>query len=109
MLAPLIVPEIVPARYARLLLESSHASPPSSRQSFQKPTVNFNASIVSLLLMTTLPLSSLSAPPKHYVIGYAHWLGWPSLWPNASPVGRPFSFSPASTVLISSHMSGAVE
>src|SRR6266446_6208526 len=58
MLAPLIVPEIVPARYARLLLESSHASPPSSRQSFQKPTVNFTASIVALLLITTLRSSS---------------------------------------------------
>ena len=67
MLAPLIVAEIVPARYARLLLLSSQASPPSSRQSFQKATVNFTASIVSLLLMTTFPLWSISAPPKPQV------------------------------------------
>ena len=67
MLAPLIVAEIVPARYARLLLLSSHARPPSSRQSFQKATVNLIASSVSLLLMMTLPLSSTSAAPKHQV------------------------------------------
>src|SRR5438093_13653195 len=106
MLAPLIVAEIVPARNARLLRESSQARPPSSRQSFQKATVNFNASIVSLLLMTTLPLSSISAPPKHQVIGYAHWLGSPRLWPKAWPIGRPFFLSAVPTFLSSSHVSG---
>src|SRR5881628_168107 len=48
MLAPLIVAEIVPARNARLLLVSSQASPPSSRQSFQKAMVNLRASIEAL-------------------------------------------------------------
>src|SRR5215831_15955261 len=77
MLAPLIVAEIVPERKARLLLVSSHASPPSSRQSFQKATVNFRASIVSLLLMAIFPLSSISAPPKHHVTAYAPRVGVP--------------------------------
>src|SRR5207245_328569 len=105
MLAPLIVAEIVPARNARLLLLSSQASPPSSRQSFQKATVNFRASIVSLLLMTTLPLSSISAPPKHQVTGYAHWLGSPRLCPKASPIGWPFFLSSAPTFRTSYQLS----
>src|SRR5256886_8663030 len=87
MLAPLIVAEIVPARNARLLLVSSQASPPSSRQSFQKAPVNLRASIVCLLLLTIFPLSSISAPPKHQVTGYAHWLGSPRLWPPPCPTG----------------------
>src|SRR5215475_13828286 len=106
MLAPLMVAEIVPARNARLLLLSSHASPPSSRQSFQNATVNFRASMVSLLLMMTLPLSSISAPPKHHVIGYAYWLGSPRLWPNAWPIGRPFFLSAVPTFRSSSQVSG---
>src|SRR5215831_13078787 len=106
MLAPLIVAEIVPARNARLLLVSSQASPPSSRQSFQKATVNFSASIVSLLLMTTLPLSSISAAPKHHVTAYAQLLGSPRLWPKAWPIGRFFFLSAVPTFRSSSQVSG---
>src|SRR5207249_12027896 len=106
MLAPLIVAEMVLARNARLLLLSSQASPPSSRQSFQKATVNFRASIVSLLLMMTLPLSSISAPPKHHVTAYVYWLGSPRLWPKACPIGWPFVLSSAPTFRSSSQVSG---
>src|SRR5215510_14593162 len=106
MLAPLIVAEIVPARYARLLLLSSHASPPSSRQSFQNATVNLTASSVSLLLMTTFPLWSISAPPKPHVTEYAQLLGSPRLWPKAWPIGRFFFFSSVPTLRISSQVSG---
>src|SRR6266508_5327550 len=106
MLAPLIVAEIVPARYARLLLESSQASPPSSRQSFQTATVNFTASSVSLLLITTLPPWSISAPPKPHVTEYAQLLGSPRLWPKAWPIGRPFFLSAMPTLRHSSQVSG---
>jgi len=53
--APLSVDEIVPARKARLLLESSQASPPSSQQSFQNAVQYLTDSMVSLLLSATLP------------------------------------------------------
>src|SRR5215467_4153022 len=106
MLAPFIVAEIVPARNARLLLLSSQASPPSSRHSFQKATVNLIASIVSLLLMTTLPLSSTSVAPKHQVTAYAQLLGSPRLWPKACPIGRFFFLSAVPTLRNSSQVSG---
>src|SRR5206468_366257 len=106
MLAPLIVAEIVPARYARLLLESSQASPPSSRQSFQTATVNFTASSVSLLLMTTFPLWSISAPPKPQVTEYAQLLGSPRLWPKACPMGWSFFLRAIPTLRHSSQVSG---
>src|SRR6266850_1205041 len=106
MLAPLIVAEIVPARYARLLLLSSQASPPSSRQSFQTATVNFTASSVSLLLMATLPFLSISVPPKPQVIEYAQLLGSPRLWPKAWPIGWPFFLSAIPTLRHSSQVSG---
>src|SRR5262245_56029227 len=106
MLVPWIVAEMVPARNARLLLLSSQANPPSSRQSFQDATVNFTASIVSLLLMTTLPAWSISAPPKPQVREYAQLLGSPRLWPNACPYGRPFFFSATPSFRHSSQVSG---
>src|SRR5439155_27022036 len=106
MLAPLIVAEIVPARYARLLLLSSQASPPSSRQSFQAATVNFTASSVSLLLMMTFPLWSISAPPNPRVTEYAQLLGSPRLWPNAWPMGWFFFLSALPTLRHSSQVSG---
>src|SRR5262245_11137489 len=106
MLAPLIVAEIVPARKARLLLESSQARPPSSRQSFQNATVNFNASTISFELMTTRWFLSTSAAPKHHVTPYAQLLGSPRLWPNACPMGRPCFLSCVPTRRSSSQVSG---
>ena len=45
--APFSVDEIVPARKARLLLESSQASPPSSTPSLQNGTAYLTESIVA--------------------------------------------------------------
>ena len=55
---------MVPDRNARLLFESSQASPPSSSASFQKPTANLTASTISLELIATLAvaLDLLAAP-----------------------------------------------
>src|SRR5882724_8937018 len=61
--APLLVELTVPERKARLLLESSQASPPSSQHSFQKPTAYLTDSIVSLLLSATLLRSAASSWP----------------------------------------------
>src|SRR4029453_8501757 len=97
---------IVPAREALLLLLSSQASPPSSRQSFQKATVNFTASSVSLLLIATFPFWSISAPPKPQVTEYAQLFGSPRLWPKACPRGRPFFLSSVPTLRSSSQVSG---
>src|SRR5215470_3707598 len=61
---------MVPDRKARLLLESSQASPPSSWASFQNPTIYFTDSMVSLRLRTTvLPSASTSLPPNDPRIG----------------------------------------
>src|SRR2546425_3241771 len=69
--APLMVAEIVPDRKARLLLLSSHASPPSSQASFQKPTANFTDSSMSFELMATvLPSFSTSLPPHDHMKAY---------------------------------------
>src|SRR6266487_259649 len=65
--APLLVAQQVPERNARLLLESSQARPPSSRASFQKPTMNFTDSSVSLLFSSTdLPSASTSFAPHDH-------------------------------------------
>src|SRR5215470_3633317 len=107
MLAPLSVAEISPAWKARLLLVSSHASPPSSQASFQKACRNFTDSIAPLELITTfLPVLSTSAPPKSHRNGYAKVGGSPKLWPSAWPTGLPLalSFLPASRY--SSHVFG---
>ena len=64
------VSEISQERNARLLLLSSHASPPSSKQSFHAARVNFTASIVFLLLSTTVwPSFATSMPPHIHTIG----------------------------------------
>src|SRR5205823_3066146 len=63
--APLLVALMVPDRKARLLLESSQASPPSSIVSFHKATANLTDSIVSLLLSATVLLSSPISLPPH--------------------------------------------
>src|SRR6266481_2443175 len=96
--APLLVELIVPARKARLLLESSQARPPSSQHSFQKATANLTDSTVSLLSRTTVFLSSaISRPPNDHRNGYQK-LGaspnvCPAVWPNGWPAA--FSFLPA--------------
>ena len=65
--APLSVALIVPDRKARLLLESSQASPPSSWASFQNAVMNFTDSIVSFVLsLTVLPSASTSRPPQDH-------------------------------------------
>src|ERR1700743_147403 len=88
--APLSVAEIVPARNARLLLESSQARPPSSKQSFQKPTAYFTDSIVALLSRTTvLPSFSTSMPPNDQRNGYQNVGGSPKLGPRVRPRGGP--------------------
>src|SRR6516225_8722108 len=97
--APLLVALIVPARKARLLLESSQANPPSSQASFHKPTANLTDSIVSLLLSTTvLPSASTSLPPHDHRYGYQKLGASPKVWPRVWPSGRPLalSFLPAS-------------
>src|SRR6266571_4912367 len=90
---------MVPDRNARLLLESSHASPPSSQASFQKPTANFSDSTVSLeLIATVLPSFSTSLPPHDHMYGYQKPGASPKVWPAVWPMGNPlaFSFLPAS-------------
>src|SRR5919108_5769135 len=92
--APFSVDEISPAWNARLLLVSSHASPPSSQESFQNACMNFTASIAPFPLSTTfLPVLSTSAPPKSQSRGYANVGGSPKLWPRAWPTGLPLAFS----------------
>ena len=62
--APRCRSQMVPERKARLLFESSQASPPSSQASFQKSTANLTDSRVSFELMATVfPSRSTSLPP----------------------------------------------
>src|ERR1700757_1361893 len=90
---------MLPERKARLLLVSSHASPPSSQAFCHKPTANLTDSRVSRLFNTTvLPSASTSLPPQDQRYGY-HQLGAsPNVCPAVWPIGRPlaFSFLPAS-------------
>src|ERR1700683_532080 len=104
--APSSVEEIVPARNARLLLESSQAKPPSSQQSFQKATPNLTDSTVSLLLRVTLPPLSTSLPPYAQRRGYQKLGGSPKLCPSACPTGWPLAFSFLPRSRYSSHVSG---
>src|SRR5262245_32322947 len=106
MLGALPVSEISCERNARLLLLSSHASPPSSKHSFQSTLLNRTASTVFLLLRTTLRPPSTSAPPHIQTSGYAHAFGSLMLWPNACPNGRPFAFSFLPAARNSSHVVG---
>src|SRR5437879_939589 len=105
--APLLVELIVPARKARLLLESSQARPPSSQQSCQKATANLTDSTVSLLFSATvLPSAAISCPPNDHRNGYqnegASPKVWPAVWPNGWPAD--LSFFPAARY--SSQVSG---
>src|SRR5437762_12227193 len=71
--APLLVALMLPDRKARLLLESSQASPPSSIVSFHKGTANLTDSTVSLLFSATvLPSASTSLPPHDHRYAYHH-------------------------------------
>src|SRR4029450_2306416 len=98
------VSEISDERNARLLLLSSHASPPSSKQSFHAASVNFTASIVFLLFSTpVLPSCWTSMPPHIQTIGYAHALGSLRLCPSAWPKGLPFAFMARPTLRKSAH------
>src|SRR4030088_1346173 len=90
---------MLPDRKARLLLESSHASPPSSLVSFHNGTANLTDSTVSLLPSTTvLPSASTSLPPHDHRYGYQKALASPkacaTVWPSGCPLA--FSFLPAS-------------
>src|SRR5215472_2415067 len=105
--APLSVEEIVPARNARLLLESSQARPPSSQQSFQNATAYLTDSRVCLLFSVTfLPALSTSAPPNGHRNGYQKVGGSPKLWPSVWPIGWPLAFSFLPTARYSSQVSG---
>src|SRR5204862_5186130 len=85
---------MLPDRKARLLLESSHASPPSSQHSFQNGTANLTDSSVSLLFSTTvLPSASTSLPPHDHRYGYHQPGASPKVCPAVWPSGRPFAFS----------------
>ena len=73
---------MLPDRNARLLLASSHASPPSSQASFQKPVANLIDSTVSLeLIATVLPSFSTSLPPHDHMYGYQKPGASPKVWP----------------------------
>src|SRR5579862_7876580 len=104
--APFSVEEIVPARNARLLLESSQARPPSSQQSFQNAIPNLTDSIVALLLRTTLLPLSTSMPPYDQSSGYQKLGGSPKLWPSACPIGCPLALSFLPRSRYSSQVSG---
>src|SRR5215510_6764970 len=92
--APLSVALHVPDRKARLLLESSQASPPSSWASFQKATMNFTDSTVAGLFRTTvLPSASTSLPPQDHRYGYVKAGASPNVCPSVWPIGRLFAFS----------------
>jgi len=60
-------PEVRPAPSRVRLDPARDTAFMSLTLSFQTATVNFTASSVSLLLMTTFPLWSISAPPKPQV------------------------------------------
>src|SRR5438045_4942577 len=86
-------------RKARLLLESSQASPPSSIVSFHSGTANLTDSSVSLLFSATvLPSASTSLPPHDHRYGYHQPGASPKVCPAVWPIGWPlaFSFLPAS-------------
>src|SRR6266849_6971337 len=105
--APLRVAEISPAWKARLLFVSSHASPPSSQHSFQKPCMNLTDSMAPLLLITTfLPVLSVSAPPKAQSIVYVKVGASPKVWPRVWPYGLPFFLRLAKSFRVSSHVFG---
>ena len=79
---------MVPERKARLLFESSQASPPSSQASFQKATKNFTDSTVSFELMATvLPSAWTSFPPHIHMAGYQKVGASPNVWPAVWPIG----------------------
>src|SRR5438270_13761663 len=85
---------MLPDRKARLLPESSHANPPSSRESFHNATANLTDSIVSLLLSTTvLPSVSTSLPPHDHRYGYQPAGPSPKACARVCPSGRPLAFS----------------
>src|SRR6185503_17263903 len=107
MLGALPVSEISWERKARLLLLSSHASPPSSKHSFHTVVVNFTASTVCLLSRATVrPSFCTSMPPHIHTMGYAHAFGSLIEWPRAWPKGRPFAFMARPTRRKSSHVFG---
>ena len=90
---------IAPERKARLLPESSQASPPSSQASFHSPTANLtNSSVAGLSSTTVLPSASTSLPPHDHRYGYQNALASPKACASVWPSGRPlaFSFLPAS-------------
>src|SRR6516165_12069294 len=98
--APLLVALMLPDKKARLLLVSSHASPPSSQLSFQRPVANLTDSTVSWLFKTTvLPSASTSLPPQDHKYGYHQPGASPIVCPAVWPMGRPLalSFLPASS------------
>src|SRR3984893_3143882 len=98
---------MVPDRNARLLLESSHASPPSSWASCQRPTANLTDSTVSLLLSATvLPSASTSLPPHDQRKGYQKTTGSPKVWPSDCPIGRAWALSFLPAARYSSQVSG---
>src|SRR4030088_143244 len=85
---------MLPDRKARLLLESSHASPPSSLVSFHNGTANLTDSIVSLLLSATvLPSASTSLPPHDHKYGYHQFGASPNVWPAVWQSGLPLALS----------------
>src|SRR6185503_3986760 len=101
------VSEISCDRNARLLLLSSHASPPSSNTSFQSATVNLTASTVALLSSATvLPSRCTSCPPHIHTMGYAHAFGSFTVCPKACPNGLPLAFIALPMRRNSSHVVG---
>src|SRR4030095_668864 len=89
-----MVAEMVPERNARLLLESSHARPPSSQASFQNPPANCTGSSVSFeLRATVLPSFSTSLPPNAHMNEYQNTGASPKVWPAVWPIGYPLALS----------------
>src|SRR5438067_6079620 len=98
---------MLPDRKARLLLESSQASPPSSIVSFHNGTAYLTDSIVSLLLSATvLPSASTSLPPHDHRKGYHQPGASPNVWPAVWPSGLPLAFSFLKASRAASHVSG---
>jgi len=107
MLPPLSVAAISPEWKARLLVVSSHASPPSSQASFQNAVIHLTASMVFLEFSTTfLPVLSVSAPPKVHVSGYVQVGASLTVWPSVWPKGLPFFLSAAPIFRYSSSVFG---
>src|SRR5438552_18803502 len=87
------VSEISDDRNARLLVESSHARPPSSKTSFQRTLLNITASTVFLLSSATVfPSFCTSIPPHIHTSGYHHLFGSLIECPKAWPKGLPLAF-----------------